>query len=90
MIGVRLIAGAGVVLLVALSGVTRTGSVRAQGPDLGSDAQRQAGQQLYVKYCAQCHGDKGDGGAPVPTDDDSRHVVTARSDNGKVVVRSAN
>ena len=61
MTGVRLIAGAGVVLLVALSGVARTGSVRAQGPDLGSDAQRQAGQQLYVKYCAQCHGEKGDG-----------------------------
>jgi mono/diheme cytochrome c family protein len=35
--------------------------VEAQGPDLGTDAQRESGKKLYVKYCSQCHGDKGDG-----------------------------
>jgi mono/diheme cytochrome c family protein len=35
--------------------------VRAQGPDRGTDAQREAGKQLYLKYCSQCHGEKGDG-----------------------------
>ena len=34
----------------------------AKGP--GTDAQRQAGQKLYDKYCSQCHGDKGDGQGP--------------------------
>jgi cytochrome c len=37
------------------------GSVRAQGPDLGTEAQRESGKKLYLKYCAQCHGEKGDG-----------------------------
>ena len=37
------------------------GLVRAQGPDLGSEAQRESGKQLYLKYCSQCHGDNGDG-----------------------------
>jgi mono/diheme cytochrome c family protein len=36
-------------------------SVRAQGPDVGTEAQRASGKQLYGKYCAQCHGEKGDG-----------------------------
>ena len=35
--------------------------MRAQSPDVGTDAQRDAGKQLYLKYCSQCHGDKGDG-----------------------------
>ena len=26
-------------------------------PDLGSDAQRAEGKELYDKYCSQCHGD---------------------------------
>ena len=38
-----------------------TGSVRAQGPDVGTEAQRESGKNLYLKYCAQCHGEKGDG-----------------------------
>jgi mono/diheme cytochrome c family protein len=33
----------------------------AVAPDLGSDAQRQAGGKLYAHYCSQCHGDHGDG-----------------------------
>ena len=38
-----------------------TGTVIAQGPDLGTDAQRESGKTLYTKNCAQCHGEKGDG-----------------------------
>jgi mono/diheme cytochrome c family protein len=36
------------------------GSARAQGPDVGTEAQRESGRTLYVKNCAQCHGEKGD------------------------------
>jgi mono/diheme cytochrome c family protein len=38
------------------------GAVRleAQGPDVGTEAQREAGRAVYVKNCAQCHGEKGD------------------------------
>jgi mono/diheme cytochrome c family protein len=35
--------------------------VEAQGPDIGTDAQRESGRAVYQKNCAQCHGDKGDG-----------------------------
>jgi mono/diheme cytochrome c family protein len=58
---VRPIARGGAALLIALLGTMPAGSARAQGPDLGTDAQREAGKQLYLKYCAQCHGEKGDG-----------------------------
>ena len=34
--------------------------VEAQGPDVGTEAQRESGRALYVKNCAQCHGEKGD------------------------------
>lgn len=37
------------------------GSQQVVAQDTGSPAQREAGKVLYTKYCAQCHGDKGDG-----------------------------
>ena len=49
-----------VVLLIALCRAPM-GLVRAQGPDLGTEAQREAGKNSYLRYCAQCHGEKGDG-----------------------------
>ena len=48
-------------ILIALVCATLTGMVRAQSPDLGTDAQREAGKKLYLTYCSQCHGDSGDG-----------------------------
>ena len=48
------------VLLVALCPAP-AGFVLAAGQDVGSDAQRESGKQLYQTYCAQCHGDNGDG-----------------------------
>ena len=38
-----------------------SGSALAAAQDVGTDAQRESGKVLYDKYCAQCHGDKGDG-----------------------------
>ena len=57
----RLVLHASVAILLALLGVGPTRSVRAQGPDLGTEAQRESGRQAYLKNCSQCHGDKGDG-----------------------------
>jgi mono/diheme cytochrome c family protein len=57
----RLVARGGVAVLLAVLGASRMSPVRGQGPDLGTEAQREAGRQAYSKYCAQCHGDKGDG-----------------------------
>ena len=57
----RLISRASVAFLLVLLGATRMGGVRAQSPEVGTEAQREAGKRLYLKNCAQCHGDKGDG-----------------------------
>ena len=38
----------------------RAGSVRA-AQDVGTEAQRESGKALYLKYCAQCHNDNGNG-----------------------------
>ena len=54
-------AAACLAVLIAFVSNAPTGSLRAQGPDLGTDAQRESGKNLYLKYCSQCHGDKGDG-----------------------------
>jgi mono/diheme cytochrome c family protein len=48
------------VAVAAWSGATWN-AARAQGPDLGTEAQRESGKQLYLRYCAQCHGETGDG-----------------------------
>ena len=50
-----------VALLVALLCAPVMPAVRAQGPDLGTEAQRESGKRVYVKYCSQCHGEQGDG-----------------------------
>jgi mono/diheme cytochrome c family protein len=52
--------GALAVLIGSLCAGTM-GSVRAQSPDVGTEAQRASGKNLYLKYCSQCHGENGDG-----------------------------
>jgi mono/diheme cytochrome c family protein len=49
-----------VVLVTALCAAA-TGSVRVTAQDIGTEGQREAGKQLYLRYCTQCHGEKGDG-----------------------------
>jgi cytochrome c len=63
LIGARTLATACLAVLIAagLMPAAPPGSVRAQGPDLGTEAQRESGKTLYLKFCAQCHGEKGDG-----------------------------
>ena len=48
-------------LLAAAATIFAFGAVAAAAPDLGSDADRKAGEVLYKRLCAQCHGDTGDG-----------------------------
>ena len=50
-----------VVASIACLCAATSGSLRPSAQELGSDAQRESGRRLYEKYCAQCHGDKGDG-----------------------------
>ena len=57
----RLISRGSVAVLVVLSCAPTLQLVRAQGPDLGTEAQRESGKKLYLKYCSQCHGETGDG-----------------------------
>ena len=52
---------AALTVAIALLCAAPAGSVRAQGPDVGTEAQRESGKRLYLKYCSQCHGEKGDG-----------------------------
>src|SRR5687767_8243317 len=49
-----------VLLIAALCGAM-AGSARVTAQDVGTDAQRESGKQLYTKYCSQCHGENGDG-----------------------------
>jgi len=57
----RLISRGCVAVMVALLCAPTMQLVRAQGPDLGTEAQRESGKKLYLNYCSQCHGEKGDG-----------------------------
>jgi mono/diheme cytochrome c family protein len=51
------------VVLIAVWCAALAGSAgaRAAAPDVGTDAQRESGKKLYLRYCAQCHGENGDG-----------------------------
>jgi mono/diheme cytochrome c family protein len=60
MIARLLLLGCAAVLLTLL-GFAPAEVVRAQGPDVGTEAQRESGKKTYLKYCSQCHGEKGDG-----------------------------
>jgi cytochrome c len=55
------LAAASGVFLIALLYAAGTAPARAAGPDIGTEAQRESGKKLYLKYCSQCHGEKGDG-----------------------------
>jgi mono/diheme cytochrome c family protein len=57
----RLISRGSVAVLAGVLCAVPMGVVRAAGQDLGTEAQRESGKTLYLKYCAQCHGEKGDG-----------------------------
>jgi mono/diheme cytochrome c family protein len=48
------------VLIVSLC-TAPAGSVRAAAQDVGTEAQRESGKKLYLKFCAQCHNENGDG-----------------------------
>jgi mono/diheme cytochrome c family protein len=47
-------------LIAAVCAAAAT-SMRAAAPDVGTEAQRESGKKLYLTYCSQCHGEKGDG-----------------------------
>ena len=48
-------------MLIASVCAALTGSIRAAAQDVGTEAQRESGKRVYLKYCSQCHGEKGDG-----------------------------
>jgi len=48
-------------LLIASVCVALTVSAGVAAQDVGTEAQRESGKQLYLKYCAQCHGETGNG-----------------------------
>jgi mono/diheme cytochrome c family protein len=60
LIGARSYLTALAVLIASLCAAL-AGSVHAAAQDVGSEAQRESGKKLYLKYCSQCHGEKGDG-----------------------------
>ncbi len=41
--------------------ILSAGFLAAQELDLGTEAQREAGREIYEKKCSQCHGEDGDG-----------------------------
>jgi len=50
-----------ITVLGALLCAVPIGAGRAAAQDIGTETQRESGKRLYLKYCAQCHGEKGDG-----------------------------
>ena len=48
------------VLIASLCAVPM-GSVHVAAQDVGTEAERESGRALYLRNCAQCHGDDGDG-----------------------------
>jgi len=76
-------------LVIALLCAAPTGPtgvlLRAQGPDIGTEAERESGKTLYLKYCVQCHGEKGDGNG-----DATPHLLPTPRDftSGKFKVRT--
>jgi cytochrome c len=61
LIGPRSSLVAGLAVLIAALCAALTGSARVAAQDVGTEAQRESGKQVYLKYCSQCHGEKGDG-----------------------------
>jgi len=61
LMGPRSSLAAGLAVLIASLCAALTGSARAAAQDVGTEAQRESGKNLYLKYCSQCHGEKGDG-----------------------------
>lgn len=50
-----------VALLAAALWAAPAGWERAMAQEAGTAAQHESGRRLYLRYCAQCHGEKGDG-----------------------------
>ena len=48
-------------VLIASLCVVSLGSMRAAAQDVGTEAERESGRALYLRNCAQCHGENGDG-----------------------------
>jgi mono/diheme cytochrome c family protein len=57
----RLITRGCIAALIVFLSAASTELGRAAAPDVGTESQRESGKQLYLKYCSQCHGEKGDG-----------------------------
>ena len=51
------VAAACLAVLIASLYAVPTGSVRAAAQDVGTEAQRESGKKLYLKFCSQCHGE---------------------------------
>ena len=47
-------------VLVGVLTAAPAGWVQVSAQDVGTESQRESGKQLYLKYCSQCHGEKGD------------------------------
>jgi cytochrome c len=60
-VGPRSSLAAGLAVLIASLCAAAAGSVRAAAQDTGTEAQRESGKRLYLKFCAQCHNENGDG-----------------------------